>query len=439
MNIFGELIDPTILVYVVPMMFIWAAYQVYQRCRHQAAAQKQKEAQNSGLAEPASLHPVIDPSSCLGCGACVHACPEGEILGLIHGKAVLVNPSSCIGHGACKTACPREAITLVFGTETRGVDIPVLKPNFETNVPGIFVAGELGGMGLIRNALTQGVQAADAIAKVAPKQPPAELDLMIVGAGPAGIAASLSAKANNLKFVTIDQDSVGGTVAHFPRNKIVMTAPVVLPIVGKIRFKETTKEALLEFWQRIITDTSLKINHNEQLEAVDRQAHTFILKTSRGEYSSRNLLLCLGRRGTPRKLGVDGEDLTKVVYRLIDSAQYRHQHVLVVGGGDSALEAAISIAEEPGTTVSLSYRGESFSRAKPKNREKLAAAVEKHDLKVMLNSTVSSIAKISVDIQHNSGIFTVKNNAVIVCVGGILPTPFLEKLGVSIESKYGTA
>ena len=151
--------NPAIGVYFLVIGVIWAAY-IGLRSRAEARGRAKKAASaEAGLQEPASLHPKIDPSKCVGCGACVHACPEGDILGLINGKAELLEPSHCIGHGACKSACPGDAITLVFGTEKRGVDIPDVGPDFQTNVPGIFIAGELGGMGLIRNAIEQGRQA----------------------------------------------------------------------------------------------------------------------------------------------------------------------------------------------------------------------------------------------------------------------------------------
>jgi len=391
------------------------------------------------MTEPASLHPIINSSLCLGCGVCTKACPEGGILGLINGKARLVEPANCIGHGACKTACPFDAITLVFGTEKRGVDIPQLSPNFETNVCGLFIAGELGGMGLIRNAIEQGKQAVDSIVKFTSAKHSAPLDLLIVGAGPAGIAASLTAKAHKLNFVTIDQATFGGTVSQFPRNKIVMTAPVELPLVGKMSFREITKEALLDFWEKIIVKTKLDIRYREQLLEIVNSNNSFKCVSTNTEYHSRAVLLCLGRRGTPRKLEVTGEELPKVVYRLIDPAQYRNQKVLVVGGSDSALEAAISISEEPGTDVTLAYRGEAISRAKPENREKLVMAANNGKLSVLFNTHVKTIQAETVFLKSNEVISQIENDAVIVCAGGILPTPFLKSLGIIIETKHGSA
>ncbi|MFT5676268.1 MAG: thioredoxin reductase (NADPH) [Paraglaciecola sp.] len=437
--LFEKILNQPWLIYLLPMALVWLVYWLINHLKDTAAKATKKKAIEAGLTEPASLHPIIDPNLCLGCGACTRACPEGDILGLIRGKAQLIKPSNCIGHGACKTSCPFDAISLVFGTEKRGVDIPLLKPNFETEVDGIFIAGELGGMGLIRNAIEQGKQAGQAIVEKVAKPHAMSLDLVIVGAGPAGIAAALTAKAHNLKFVTIDQDSLGGTVSHFPRNKIVMTAPVELPLVGKVKFRETTKEALLEFWQKIISQTKLLINFNERLESVETLQQGFKLSTSTSEYSTKTLLLCLGRRGTPRKLGVSGEDLSKVVYRMIDPAQYQNQHVLVVGGGDSALEAATSIAEELNTQVTISYRSDSFSRAKPKNREKLELVARAGNLSVLLGSNVKSVHPESVEVEQDGTVMSLKNDAVIVCAGGILPTPFLKSIGIKIETKYGTS
>lgn len=425
-------------VYVCLMLLIWGGYWLLKSLKHRKTLAKKKEAVDAGLIEPASLHPVIDPSICLGCGACARACPEGDILGLIHGKAELIEPTNCIGHGACKAACPVEAITLVFGTERRGMDIPVLEPTFETNVKGMYIAGELGGMGLIRNAIEQGVQAIDSIAKVATKKHAFDYDVLIVGAGPAGIGAGLAAKKKNLKYKLMEQDSLGGAVSHFPRKKLVMTAPVNLPIVGKVSFKETTKEALLEFWESIIQEAKLKVSFGERLEGAEGTNGGFTVLTTKGQFTAKTILLCLGRRGTPRKLGVPGEEHAKVVYRLIDPAQYRDNHILVVGGGDSALEAATSIAEEPGTTVTISYRSASFSRAKAKNRKKVEDCEAAGRLNVMLESNVKNVTAEAVTILDKSGKeVTLKNDGVIVCAGGILPTPFLKKLGIEIQTKYG--
>jgi thioredoxin reductase len=265
------------------------------------------------------------------------------------------------------------------------------------------------------------------------------LDLVIVGAGPAGIVASLAATEHKLRFVTVEQDSLGGTVSHYPRGKIVMTAPVQLPIIGKVKMTETTKEALLSFWQDVEKKANLKIQYQERVEGISKAEQGFVVKTTHKNYQTRAILLAIGRRGTPRKLGVPGEDLSKVVYRLIDPDQYRNQHVLVVGGGDSALEAATSIAEIPGTSVTLSYRAEAFTRAKEKNRQKIQDAASSGQLRVLLKSNVKEVNQTHVKVEQGGKVFDLPNEAVIVCAGGILPTPFLKSIGIEVETKYGTA
>ena len=394
------------------------------------------------MLEPPTLHPEINPTICIGCKSCVAACPEQDahvVLGMIGKKAWLVGPSDCIGHGACKTACPVGAIKLVFGTAKRGVDIPVVQPNFETDIPGIFIAGELGGMGLIRNAIEQGRQAMQSISELLKSGHKNDLDLIIVGAGPAGFTATLAAKVGNLKSVTVEQESLGGTVAHFPRRKLVMTQPAELPIIGKVKFKEVQKEDLIEFWQGVEKKTGVKINYNERVETVSSVAAGggYQVKTNQGEYNTRTILLAIGRRGTSRQLGVPGENMPKVSYRLIDPEQYRNQHVLVVGGGDSALEAATSIAAEPGTVVTLSYRSGAFSRAKQKNREKLEAAENAGKVRVLLSSNVKQIESDSVTIALEDGLETIQNDEVIVSAGGILPTKFLQDIGINVVTKRG--
>jgi thioredoxin reductase (NADPH) len=431
-----------LLVYLVPiaLMLGWFAWKRHRA--HQLNLEIHRQALESGLNEPASLHPVIDTLQCIGCGACVMACPEQpehHVLGLIEGKAQLIGPTECIGHGACRAACPVGAIELVFGTATRGVDLPRVSPWFETNVPGIFVAGELGGMGLIRNAVEQGRQAVEQIHARRPRAGD-KLDLVIVGAGPAGFSASLAAQELGMRFVTLEQESLGGCVFQYPRGKVVMTQPARLPIVGDVKLGTTSKEALLKLWQDIEQQVGLKLNYNEAVASITPAGDGFLVKSSKREYLAQSVLLSIGRRGTPRKLGVQGEELSKVVYRLIEPEQYIGQQVLVVGGGDSALEAAASIAEvNDSGSVILSYRGDAFGRAKPKNRERIAEAERNGRLRLMLKSQVRSIEPASVTLTRDGKAFSCDNDAVIVSAGGVLPTDFLKSMGIEIDTKYGTA
>ncbi|MEY4763470.1 MAG: hypothetical protein RI907_143 [Pseudomonadota bacterium] len=412
-----------------------------RRNKRRADAETLAISREAGLNEPISLHPVVDPNRCFGSGACVKACPE-EALGIVNGKATLVNAAACIGHGACVSACPSQALSLVFGTETRGVDIPVLNAQFETNVPGIFIAGELGGMGLIRKATEQGRQAMRAVkAKAEASAIEADHDVVILGAGPAGISAGLSAIAHGLRYAIVDQEAaLGGTVYHYPRHKIAMTAPAELDVVGTMNLgKEVSKERLLAFWQDVVAKTGLRFQFGEKLDTIDHLPEGgFLVRTSKASYRTKTVLLALGRRGSPRKLQVPGEEQAKVVYRLVDAAQYRGQRVLVVGGGDSAVEAALACAAEPETGVTLSYRGKALARVKPGNRDKLMAAAQRGDIQVLWETQVQRIDTEQVLLTGPQGELSVPNDAVIVCAGGELPTALLQGAGIRFETKFGT-
>ena len=427
------------LIYGLPVLLLCACTLLIRRRREGRAVAALSDSVSAGLTEPASLHPIIDATRCIGCGNCTRACPEGEVLGLVQGRAALVEPTSCIGHGACLDVCPTGAIKLVLGSAQRGVEIPWASPEFESSVPGIYIAGELGGMGLIRNAMEQGRQAVEFIHVRLGRRRGKCLDLVIIGAGPAGIAASITAKSKKMRYVTVEQDTLGGTVAHYPRRKLVMTAPVTLPIVGKIKFRETTKEELLGLWQKLIAKAGVQIRCGHTVTGIARIGETLKVTTEKAQLETRAVLLAIGRRGTPRPLGVPGEESSKVVYRLADPEQYRGQQVMVVGGGDSALEAAVSLAQERRTHVTLCYRGAAFNRAKRKNRQKLERAVGAKRIHLLREANVTEIRDTDVIVNMKGKRYKLPNDAMIVCAGGVLPTSFLENIGLRIETKYGTA
>ncbi len=432
-------LSPFLFTYALPVVGAAAAHAWSRRRKHTRAQQLLEDAQAEGLTDSPTRHPRIDPLRCIGCGGCVVACPEQNALGLVGGKAALVSPTECVGHSACKTACPTDAIELVYGSPSRGVELPVVGENFETNVPGAYIAGELAGVGLIQNAVEQGRRAVEAIARADLTESRTKLDLAIIGAGPAGFSASLAAMKQGLRFVTLEQSELGGAVAHYPRGKVVMTKPAELPLVGRFQLRDATKEKLLAFWRRVEADTGLRIRYEEPVSGVAQHAGGFLIQTARAQYEARNLLLAIGRRGTPRKLGIPGEHLSKVVYRSSDTAQYAGRRVLVVGGGDSALEAAAKVAEQTGTIVTLCYRGKAFDRARPINRGQVSAAVEAGHITLFLEAHVLRIDPDSVALETRNGTITLANDDVIVCAGGVLAADFLRSIGIRTEMKYGTS
>lgn len=430
-----------LIIYVITLLFCMViVYGYLKRLKDQSAVVKAKveKAKQEGLFEPVSLYPKIDLNTCIKSGACVAACPEKDILGIMNGRATLVNASQCIGHGACFHSCPVEAISLVIGTEKRGVDLPHINQDFETNVPGIYTAGELGGMGLIKNSVEQGQAAVENMVKSGIEKDDSSYDLIIIGAGPAGISGSLMARKHNLKFLTLEQDTLGGTVFTFPRSKIVMTAPMQLPLYGKVQLYDTSKSELLELWQKVLSENNISIMENKKVDSIAKDKDHFKLTINTNEvFKAKNVLLAIGRRGSPRKLNVPGENSENVAYRLLEPENIKDKNVMVVGGGDSAVEAALSLAEQ--NNVILSYRKDSFNRIKPKNRENLTIAENNGTLKIMYKTYLESIEKDQVVLHTDkeNEELNLKINQVYIFAGGELPTQFLEKAGIKITKRFG--
>ncbi|WP_167615514.1 NAD(P)-binding domain-containing protein [Maribellus sediminis] len=431
-----------IIIYGAVSIFLIGVVYVYiRKLRRESkiVGEKIRVAKEEGLHEPVSLHPVVDVNSCIQSGACIRACPEHDILGIQNGKATVINASRCVGHGACFHACPTQAISLFIGTEKRGVDLPHVNQYFESNVKGIFIAGEMGGMGLIKNAVEQGRQAVNNLARGIDQKSEMDYDLVIVGAGPAGIASTLEAHRLKLKTITLEQDSLGGTVSSFPRSKIVMTSPMDLPLHGKVKFFETGKAELLELWNEVLSKNAIQIAEKKKVDRIVQQNGGFEVQCNDGSnYSTQRVLLAIGRRGTPRKLNVPGEHLPKVFYRLLEPELIHNKNILVVGGGDSAIESALLLALQ--NQVTLSYRKDTFSRLKSKNKQNLDTAIANKHLEVVLNSNVLKIEEDSVMLELNDHEkISIPNDLVYIFAGGELPTDFLKSAGILITRKFGEA
>jgi thioredoxin reductase/Pyruvate/2-oxoacid:ferredoxin oxidoreductase delta subunit len=412
--------------------------------KHKKLQAKSREAAEKGKLRsdgPQAQHPQIDVTNCIGCAACTHVCPEGDVLAMIGGKAAIVNGYKCIGHSLCAEACPVGAITMVMATPSMGADMPALTPEYETTIKNLFIVGELGGLALIKNAINQGRDCIDDVtnrvgALGTRRSLPDVYDVLIVGAGPAGISASLRAIEKKLNYLTVDEGEMGGTVAKYPRQKLVLTSPVEFPTYGKFKKTELSKEELIAFWNKVLQRTDFRFHRGEKVEDIKKgEDSVFTIVTPKAQYRAHAVVLALGKSGSPRKLGVKGEDLSKVMYRLIEADHYINKRILVVGGGDSAIEAAMGLGHQVGNEVTLSYRKEAFSRIKERNAQRIQESIRKGKVKVIFNSIPVEFKQNSVVLEVCGKTQELPNDYVWIFAGGEPPTAFLKKIGVGLGNR----
>lgn len=426
----------TWLIAAAVLGFFVVRYWLQHRRREESArvAAERGEIFSGG---PRAQHPQIDLNQCIGCGACVGVCPEGDVLGLLGGKATIINGHKCIGHSLCAEECPVGAIVMV--TSSAGAvqsGQPILSPQYETSLDNLFIAGELGGLALIRNAVNQGRDCVDVvagrIAELRCRCSDADVfDLIVIGAGPAGISASLRAVERELRTLTLERDAIGGTVSKYPRQKLVMTSPVEFPLYGKFRQTQLSKEDLLAFWDQVMQRTDLNIHAGEGVDMLRRESDgVFHIATAAGSYRARAVVLAIGKAGTPRKLGVPGEDLPHVMYRLIEADHYTGRNILVVGGGDSAVEAAMGLVEQRDNRVTISYRGASFTRLKDRNRRRMDEYQRTRRIEVLYNSNPREFRQGSVVVETEGSLREVPNDYAWIFAGGTSPTDFLRSSGI---------
>jgi thioredoxin reductase/NAD-dependent dihydropyrimidine dehydrogenase PreA subunit len=427
-------------------------FVLHARRRERTTDEWEARALELGLNEPVTLHPLIDPTRCIGTGSCVAICPEVDVIGFRDGQALAVSPARCIGHGLCERSCPMEAIQLVFGTAKRGIELPRVKGDFETNVPGLYIVGELGGMGLIRNAFEQGRQCVEGMLRRPDWRGSEPYDVVIVGCGPAGLSASLTCLHHGLRFITLEREDIGGTVRHYPRRKVVMTEQMKVPGYGNIGARQISKEELVAIWEDVVSKTGLQVSTGETVENVRAmgaeengagsgkaaRAGAFEVQSDRGTYRSARVVLGIGRRGVPRKLGIPGEELSNVSYTLREPEAYQDSRITVVGGGDAAVEAALALAEQPGNRIQIAYRKDRFSRVKECNRARIGEAQRAGEIDILWSTEVVRNQMGGVTLRDGSdAVRSVDNDQLFVFVGGELPTPFLERCGVKVDTKFG--
>jgi thioredoxin reductase/Pyruvate/2-oxoacid:ferredoxin oxidoreductase delta subunit len=408
--------------------------------RMEARLDERERAVRLGSAQAQLQHPIVDRTLCVGCGACVRVCPEEGVLDLVHGQAMVVNGARCTGVAQCAPACPTGAITVTQSDTSTRRDIPAVSDALEAEgVPNLFLAGEVTARALIQNAVVQGTAVANEVARRAKSGSRDGLDLVIVGAGPAGLACSLEAQRLGLSFVTLDQESaIGGTVARYPRRKLVLTQPVALASGAGLAKRTYEKEELVGLWTRLAEESALPIHSGCTVSSVTRSgADGFVVRTQDREFSARHVCLALGRRGSPAKLGVPGEELPKVAYALTDANAYQGRRVLVVGGGESAAEAALALAEQPGNVVTLSYRKDAFFRVKQRTEERLRERAASGRVRILFSSRVLAIRDGAVDLSiaenGRESSWSLPNDETFVLAGGTPPLEILSRAGVSFD------
>lgn len=405
--------------------------------KHRRDSEEKMQGQRTGALVPVTLHPHIDVEACIGCGSCVKVCPE-SVLGIVGGRAAIVHGLKCVGHALCAEVCPVGAITMGFGRPKQGEEIPWHDENFQTNIPGLYIVGELGGIGLIKNAVAHACKAIDAIGATFKQNPAHDVDVLIVGAGPAGLTAALAATERKLRYLVLEQDSIGGTIFHYPRQKLVLTSPVHVPLYGKLKFNEVSKEELLKVWQEIVCSFSLKVETQRKVESIERTNGGLRVKSGSSVWTATNVILALGRRGSPKKLGVPGEELPKTTYKLIEAESYQPKNLLVVGGGDSAVEAAVALARQKGNTVTMSYRREAFVRLKEKNEKNISELMKSKKIRVIFRSNVERITEHEAILRDDAGgEHRMANDFVFIFAGGELPIELLKSAGVRLRTSEG--
>jgi thioredoxin reductase (NADPH) len=377
-------------------------------------------------------YPAVNRGACIGCGSCVQSCPQKTVLAVIRGKSTLVNPLACRCCGECERSCLTGGLKIVEHGKKIKIRVPRTDENHQSNIEGIYIVGSLTGAGLIKEAINQGRAAVNHIVKGA--LPPALPTVLVIGAGPAGLSAMLSCRKFGLPVLCFEKDLTANTIRNFPKKKILMAEPVEMPIAGPLWVGDSSREELLEAWERMLAKAGACITTGSLLEKIEKTGGRFQVTISGKPYSCDKVILAMGNRGVPRKIGVAGEDGPNVFYNLLEADEFSGSTVTVIGAGDSAIETALAL-QRNGCQVTMLVRGDGFPKAKAKNQERIDQARAAGLVGIHFNSQPLEIGADVVSFSTDGRTHHEKSDAVFIMVGGELPFDLLESFGIAIVEK----
>ncbi|MBK8237698.1 MAG: NAD(P)-binding domain-containing protein [Deltaproteobacteria bacterium] len=425
-------------------LLTWALLRTLALRRLRAVARARVE-----VAPPERVRlPLVDASTCIGCSACVDACPY-DVLELRDYVAQVVRAPDCCGLTLCEQRCPNGS--LVVTDREAAADRIALDADLQSrDVPGLYLAGDLTGLPLIRNAINQGAHAMRACAAALARggaRDPSRLDVVVIGAGPAGLAAALEAMRHGLSLQVFEQGSVAESVRSFPRGKLVFDQPLSIPLIGDLWLKESSKEELLGHWLRIVRARAVPVAEHHRVTAVTPlQGGGFAVQTLHDGVAAtvhtRRVVVAIGKRGTPRRLPVELPDavLDRVHYGLADARSFIDQRVVVAGLGDVAMEAAIALAHQRGTTVTIVHRGEGMTRGKARNIAELQRLVASGRIALRLGQQITAVTPEAIGLAGAGAGTWLPWDRLLVLIGSLPPWDTLAAMGVRrVDPEAGPA